>query len=297
MRSHYSRSSFVALFLPSIVVALLLCPEGVFPVSAQQEDCCTLESTARIADAAGFVEIAGVKLGTSAKQVVEILQKRQPALSIQPPAIIHVDPLVGVDFVTGFDAGTLDSGGPRNATLLEEIQVALTQPPSDPAVWGISYQVRYLPQTRPTYANTLAELRKRYGPESGTTDVGGVAEQIFGVETLDAYWVFDASGKLLAEQDAAQFYRFCAEYSSGVKVTLSDTSFLKGRGEWVEPRGRINCGNNTLVTARWDPSEPSMGEPKGFVKNLKIEGANGLLHRSAYEATYAMELQAGRGSR
>src|ERR1041384_5596855 len=34
------------------------------------EDCCTAQATARIAGAAGFIEIAGIKLGSSAEEVV-----------------------------------------------------------------------------------------------------------------------------------------------------------------------------------------------------------------------------------
>ena len=280
--------------LRSTVIALLLFSTRA--VRAQQ-DCCTPDATARIAAASSFIEIAGIKLGTPAKEAVAILQAHEPKVSIEPPAIIHVDLLPGVDFVTGLGAGTLDSGGPGNRKLLEEVQLALTPPPSEPVVWGISYRAVYPSNARPTCAGTIAQLRNVYGPESGTTKAGSIIQELYGVETVDAYWVFDAAGKLLPEKDAAEFYRFCAEYSPGVKVTLTDTSFVSGRGEWREPRAQNNCGNNTVVTAAWDPTEPSMGELKGLIRNLKIEGANGLLHRSSYEATYAMEVQAARRSR
>jgi hypothetical protein len=70
----------------------------------------------------------------------------------------------------------------------------------------------YPPNARPTVENTIAALRKKYGPESGSMETRPVQLSVWGVDMIDAYWVFDADGKQLPPKEASDFFKACSDY-------------------------------------------------------------------------------------
>jgi hypothetical protein len=72
----------------------------------------------------------------------------------------------------------------------EAIQVLVVTPQNPQVVWGIRRAYTYSDQTRPSLDNTVAGLRKKYGPESGFVNPDPRDM------TKNMAWVYDIGGKL-----------------------------------------------------------------------------------------------------
>jgi hypothetical protein len=169
---------------------------GIFLVlnsSSFAEDCCTPEVTAKIAASAGFLDVVGIKLGTGAKQAMELMKAANPAFKID---LVKID--LDWDYLTKRIIG---SSGPKKQWVYaikgevavtgarggEMIVVALTLPPSPQVAFYLGRWVEFPTQATPTIDNVLAGLRKKYGPPS--------YEQLIGIPQLR--WIFDSQGQLI----------------------------------------------------------------------------------------------------
>ncbi len=88
----------------------------------------------------------------------------------------------------------------------EDVGLLFTMYPNPPVVSGISRALRFTPGTAPSVGNTLAALRKKYGPESGTG----------GQNSNTIYWVFDYEGHPLSNGQLAELKKaHCLISSAG----------------------------------------------------------------------------------
>ncbi|MCZ2102985.1 MAG: hypothetical protein LC137_01235 [Burkholderiales bacterium] len=132
-------------------------------------------------------------------------------------------PLVG----GSYGARKLPDGSGENVGLL------FTMYPSKPVVAGVSRGLSFTPETAPSVGNTVAELRKKYGPESGT-----------GTNLL--YWVFDYQGHPLSKAQMAELEKnSCLSHGSaagGRAGGIVDTDWMGGKIErgYVEYLARIH---------------------------------------------------------
>ena len=161
--------------------------------SVAADDCCTPEATAKIAASAGFLDVVGIKLGSGAKQAMELMKAANPAFKIE---LVKID--LDWDSLTKRIIG---SSGPKKQWVYaikgevavtgarggEMIVVALTLPPSPQVAFYLGRWVEFPTQATPTIDNVLAGLRKKYGPPS--------YEQLIGIPQLR--WIFDSQGQLI----------------------------------------------------------------------------------------------------
>jgi len=92
-------------------------------------------------------------------------------------------------------------GNPPNYFLLnipdpmisESINVYLTQPPNDQAVWMMQRTQNFTAQNPMSQNALMTALREKYGKETLTNDRGGGG--------LYVYWIYEQNGKLLSTAD------------------------------------------------------------------------------------------------
>jgi hypothetical protein len=90
---------------------------------------------------------------------------------------------------------TSSTGFTLNPEPTEAINVYLTAPPNEEAVWMVQRSQTFLPQNPMSRTALLTALREKYGKETLTNDRGGGG--------LFLYWIFDHNGKLLSSADMA----------------------------------------------------------------------------------------------
>jgi hypothetical protein len=198
---------------------------------------------------------------------------------VNAPSPFRFDLLPNVGFVDLMNLRT-------NEASQEAVDLFLTMPPNQEFIWYVSRSINYDGDARPTAANVLTSLRQKYGQEDGSMMAPQVAKS-YGVESIDAYWVFDANGKKVAPPQAKGYAANCTQGFEN-----SDLTPLKlppNPNQWV--RNNINCGEVTMVFANWQPTMPMNGPP-GLVLRLQVRAYNSLLHRSAFEASQALMQQA-----
>jgi hypothetical protein len=234
------------------------------------EDCCTPDTTAKIAAKAGFVDVVGIRLGMPVRDAVAVIKKHNQRLHVSTPNPMRFKSLPNVTFAANVNAQVMD-GKP-----LESIQLSVTMPPNEEVVWYVKRVVEFDGDAKPSEANVLASLRQKYGQEHGRMD------PINTQPLSQLYWMFDANGKPVPEQQAKQIIRHCMltnNQSDMAEVSVSNPK------RWIE--NNINCGEVTMVTANGNLTVPGAGTP-GSVSRLLVVAYNGLLHRSAFEASHAM---------
>lgn len=134
-------------------------------------------------------------------------------------------PLVGAAFGTrtGKDGGRVETVG-----------LMFTMYPNTPVVAAVTREMRYeSPAAAPSVANTLAALRKKYGPESGT----------FGQNTLS--WLFDYQGRPLSPSQLALLQKSqCIVIGPGRyeadNVVKQEVFGRKIASDYIETDGGVN---------------------------------------------------------
>jgi hypothetical protein len=149
----------------------------------------------------------------------------------------------------------------------EDVGLLFTMYPSKPVVAGISRNLRFTPDTAPSVGNTVAELRKKYGPESGT-------------DTSSLYWLFDYQGHPLSKGQMAELEKdTCLAIGSAAgggdkAMNIVDTDWMGGKIERgyagylarihsnADPRSERSASPACLSTVRVD-AYLTMSEPSG----------------------------------
>lgn len=173
-------------------------PPAVDPTPA---DFGTTEGTARIAGTAGFLDMIDIKLGTREKDAVAALKRHNTALTLTPLRLLTYTVLPNVSMTPVVVAET--KPGPEGS--FERFSLELTYSPNEAYVWGISREYSIAKSQAPTFENTLAGFRTKYGPET------------FQLTNEQLVWVFDARGKLVPGAKGRDiFYKCSNQWQSGV---------------------------------------------------------------------------------
>jgi hypothetical protein len=142
---------------------------------------------------AASLDILGVRLGMSPKEVRAAFQAANPALSVEQVnsrLADPTDPHKYTRFPHFFVAHTVNKFNPEFANLpdgsSESIAVEFTMPPNSPVADRIIRRVQF-PNGKPVLARTLIEaLEKKYGPSNAAVGTNKV-------------WAMSGTGKLLAQ--------------------------------------------------------------------------------------------------
>ena len=158
----------------------------------------TPEGTAKIAAKAGFLDVVGIKLGMPAKEAVDALKAHNAGFKPTPNTLYEYEALPGVvmtpELVASNPAGPTASAG-------DYFNLFMTYAPNEAFLWGIVRNLGFgREDSRPTVENTLAGLRKKYGPES-TRQPGG--ERLI--------WIYDAQGQQVMGAKADDIYSKCSQ--------------------------------------------------------------------------------------
>jgi hypothetical protein len=157
----------------------------------------TPEGTAKIAAKAGFLDVVGIKLGMPAKEAVDALQAHNAGFKPTPLTLYEYVALPGVVMTPVLRAP--NPGGP-NAVSGDDFTLFVTYAPNEAFLWGISRNMGFgREDSRPTVENTLAGLRKKYGPES--------TQQV----NSRLIWIYDAQGQQVMGAKADDIYSKCSQ--------------------------------------------------------------------------------------
>ena len=157
----------------------------------------TPEGTAKIAARAGVLDLVGIKLGMPAKEAIEALKAHNANFKPTPITLREYEALPGVVMTPVLLAP--NPGGP-NAVSGDDFTLFITYAPNDAFLWGISRNLGFGRQeSRPTVENTLAGLRKKYGPES--------TQQV----NSRLIWIYDAQGQQVMGAKANDIYSKCSQ--------------------------------------------------------------------------------------
>ena len=255
--------------------------------SPQAPDFGTTAGTARLAAAGGFVDVAGIKVGMSPKELQEALKADNPQFKLTAGHMYRkaddlaqrsqghpggtTGPIIGVD------ARYADT------STVENVQVDLTWPPNAAVVTAVTRNLAFLPGKQPTIENVVAGLRKKYGPES----FGPANESIATHNIYD--WLFDAQGQLMKFSPALQMERCTARATSSESMEYENTLALSltptMQSTYVQ---HAYCGEFTMVQAQIlrDVNDPRLVTSVTVgLQNFPLQQSG----RSAFQA-YAAEL-------
>jgi hypothetical protein len=157
----------------------------------------TPEGTAKIAAKAGFLDLLGIKLGMPVKEAVDALKAYNAGFKPAPNTLYEYEALPGVvmtpELVAQNPAGLTASAG-------DYFNLFITYAPNEAFLWGIVRNLGFgREDSRPTVENTLAGLRKKYGPES-TRQVNS-----------RLIWIYDAQGQQVMGAKADDIYSKCSQ--------------------------------------------------------------------------------------
>jgi len=183
---------------------------------------------ATLAAGAGFVDVAGMKPGMTVKDTMLALRDVNPNLTITPDTFR----------LEGFGSQDLvDTVNAYSVSGQEQITLAFTVPPGPEVLWGLRRQLKFAETERPLSEKVLAELQKKYGPESG----------LVGRFHL---WIFDARGARLSINPNVFTVGSCNPVVGGVQADISNGYSKRAYGQ----AGMENdCEGMTVVTADIDP--------------------------------------------
>lgn len=217
------------------------------------------------------VDVVGIKLGMPMPAAVAAVRADNAKLGMQNDTLQLEG--FGQPFVTSVVADQAGEAGKDK----EQIQLLITTPPHAQVVWGIRRVYTYSDQTRPSLDNTLAGLRKKYGPE--TVFVNPDPRDM----TKNMVWVYDLSGKLLSSGQGRPIYIACDSYlgthfGSGTAIQ-NDLSGMKSPSP--------QCDSVILATASVQANR-SASDGTTVVNNLIFQVSNGALYHESIGATRAV---------
>jgi hypothetical protein len=219
------------------------------------------------------VDVVGIKIGMPLKDAIEAIKADNPKLGLQNQTLQ----------VEGFDqpfviSEIADQPG-ESGKDKESITLLVTTPPGDQTIWGIRRTYSYSNQTAPSLDNTLAGLRKKYGPESVFLNPD---ERDM---TKNMVWVYDASGKPVAAAEARGLYLACTAYLENHFGSVSLQNDLAGM------KGPAECNSIMIATASVQAGRLGT-DTTPVVNNLLFMVANGAMFHSSLDATRAVAVGA-----
>jgi hypothetical protein len=234
--------------------------------STLAEPTTTTADVAAIAAAAGIVDVAGMKPGMTVKDTILALRAANPDLKLTP----NTFRLVGLGDQDLMDTVRADSLSG------DQYMLEFTLPPTHEVLWGLMRIIKFDEKHRPTAANTIAELRKKYGPESGS-----IAGSQF-------YWGFDTRGNPIDWVKPGG----CAPQVQGLQSDVTN-GYSPDSHHAQDGQNQRDCSKAVMLSAALN-LDNSEGPSKGTVVTLTVSMEHGALHRAAADATYAVALRAQR---
>lgn len=242
----------------------------------------TPQGTARIAKSAGFLDVVGIKPGMGMKEALSALNSHRSDLIVQPLKLGGYEPSPGVS-VTPVVMAQADT---RRSKTIEKISLEFTYSPSDSYLWSVTRDIGFVQGEAPTRDTILADLRKKYGPESFMQQ-----------GSYRPVWLFDAQGKPVAGQGATDIYNKCLALWTG-----------GGMGAWNSLYSPVN---DNQVVGRYDKQlkggyyyssygkDPSGGHCHSYTvvqvamnQGLQIRLTNRQLEASGVQAAHTQMAQA-----
>ena len=219
------------------------------------------------------VDVVGIKLGMSLKDAVAAIKADNPKLGLRS------DTLTLEGFAQPFVTSVVADQAGVSGQDKERIQLLVITPPSPQVVWGIRRVYTYSNQTTPSLDNTLAGLRKKYGPES--VFVNPDPRDM----TKNVVWVYDTSGKLKGAGEARALYLACDSFFGGHFGGVALNNDLYG----VKPPAQ--CNSIILATASVQAGR-SPTDGAVVVNNLIFQVSNGATFLPSIDATRAVSIAA-----
>lgn len=215
------------------------------------------QETARLAAAAAFLDVAGLKLGSPVGEAEKVLRGINSRFQIQPTIqIVWPDDRSNIEVQPPPTA-------PRSLQTLQATWVAGSNSeafviqaavhPNPPVITSIERSFNYAPGAGPNFTTIVEGLRKKYGPESAVQPYAPA-------NVFRARWFFDDRAQPLRGNLAAQLFPSCMEGSSNA-IEL--------------------CSTLTVLNVSVDADQ------SGGVIALRVQVANSQLLRNADEVTQA----------
>ena len=234
--------------------------------SASPEPTTTAADVAAVAATAGIVDIAGMKPGMTVKDTMLALRAVNPDLKLTPNTFR----------LTGFGDQDLMDTLRANSLGGDSYIMEFTLPPSQEVLWGLTRILKFAEKERPTAAATIAELRKKYGPE--TISYAG----------SEFYWGFDTRGDRIDWVKRGS----CVPQVIGLQSEVTNGYTPEAHQAQDGPTVR-ECSKAVMLSAALD-LDNTEGPSKGLVVSLTVSMEHGALRRAAAEATSAVALRAQR---
>jgi hypothetical protein len=260
------------------------------PVDTTPPDFGTTEGTARIAAAAGFIDVLGIKLGMPGEEATALLSKHDPTLVLTPLRLLTYKALPDVSMTPVIVA----SHPPKPGHGFERFSLELTYSPNASYVWGVSREVNFDVNELPTLENVEASFRKKYGPES------------FKYTNEQYIWIFDLKGDLVTGQNARTVFSKCSTIwmlsvhgisAGGNRPThdnrLSNSYYdqqLRGgyyHGSYGRDHHAGTCHSHAILHVGLQPASGS-GPGRGMARGFVMRASNRQLEASGVQAAHTL---------
>jgi hypothetical protein len=224
------------------------------------------QETARLAAAAGFMDVAGLKLGAPLAGVEPLLKSLNPKFTFRPQ----------VEIIWPLDRAGIETQPPPTAPksvrhLAAEVQdgkyteawgIQFAEHPNPAVVITIRRTVSYAQGTGPALDGLLEAVRKKYGPESATN-----ASLMIPNSSQRAFvgrWYFDERGQALRGNVGNQLYGSCQ--GVGIQIAAGNPGL---------------CGTLTILNVN------AQATGNGVVHTLMVDVTNHPLEYAAQETNRA----------
>ena len=209
------------------------------------------QATTQTAASTANLDVVGIKIGMTIKDAMLALKADNPNLTLNPTTK-QLEGFTQDLMPDVYAVGTLTTGKDY-----ETVELLFTMAPSKELLWGVKRLYTYADQNKPTADNTIAALRKKYGPEN----VPYVPDPRQQLKVLG--WVYDAQGKLMAAEPARRLYGVCFAaagnyFGNGDAATFNEiqTGRLTGQAE---------CNSIIMAAAMITTAPLAPGRPEYMV--------------------------------
>jgi hypothetical protein len=182
----------------------------------------TAQDTTALATAAGFLDIAGIKLGMPVQATQAVLKGLNPAFKGQTNTVVvwptdannpssQQYPADAPKSVNSIEVMALDAQNNR-----EVVNLTAALHPNPAVVIGIFREVNYSEGSGPALQSIVDAVRQKYGKESAIVAQMDTAA----FKQFRARWIFDRSGKLLQGAAAQPYSKVCAAKPAGINDSM-----------------------------------------------------------------------------
>jgi hypothetical protein len=226
------------------------------------------------------LDVAGVKIGMSLTDAVAALKADNPKFYINVvshqwdglSAPVH-------PFVLAQSTGDLPGDS-------EDFSLLVTTAPGPEQVWGINRLCGYRADNRPSTANVVAALRKKYGSENVPPGQS--------LQTQNLAWVYDESGNPLPEDKARQVLANCGNMLQTHFGNNDDpASYREIQTGNYAPQ---DCGQFILIKANVQSTLLTPGSSDYVAYSLDVQMTHYSMYRTAVQATRAVVAAAAQAS-